>query len=158
VQAAAQPRTAAFVLRDPASGAIGVGLEGTLQPDVSNGWPVLGWLPPLYPEWLGDRGFAEVHGTRFAYIGGAMANGIASTRMVIALAQAGCLGFFGAAGLSLGRIEAAIDELQTALDPAGLPWGSNLIHSPAEPAHEEAVAELYLRRGVRCVGPPAICG
>ncbi len=30
----------------------------------------------------------------------------------------------------------------------GLPWGANLIHSPNEPALEEAVADLYLRRGV----------
>jgi PfaD family protein len=150
------------VLRDPDSGAIGVGMDGVLcpidrdlksLPQGSRGasWRLIGLLPPLYPEWLGNRGFAEVHGTRFAYIGGAMANGIASTRMVIELARAGCLGFFGAAGLSLARIETAIDELQAALDPAGLPWGVNLIHSPAEPAHEEAVAEMLIGRGVRCV-------
>ncbi|MBK9655580.1 MAG: PfaD family polyunsaturated fatty acid/polyketide biosynthesis protein [Rhodanobacteraceae bacterium] len=153
---AARPRTTAFVLRDPDSGAIGVGLDGSVSLDPVPRAPspvpqVIGMLPPLYPEWLGNRGFAEIHGTRFAYIGGAMANGIATTRMVIELARTGCLGFFGAAGLSLARIEKAIDELQAALDPAGLPWGVNLIHSPAEPAHEEAVAELLLRRGVRCV-------
>jgi trans-AT polyketide synthase, acyltransferase and oxidoreductase domains len=152
----AQPRVAAHVIRDPASAAIGIGLAGTLSPVPRAPSPVpplelLGSLPPLYPEWLGDRGFAEVHGTRFAYVGGAMANGIASTRMVIELARNGLLGFFGAAGLSLPRIEAAIDELQRELDPQQLPWGVNLIHSPAEPAHEEAVAELLLQRGVRCV-------
>ncbi|MCB1599528.1 MAG: PfaD family polyunsaturated fatty acid/polyketide biosynthesis protein [Lysobacterales bacterium] len=154
--ALAQPRVTAHVIRDPASGAIGIGLAGTLSPVPRGPSPVprlelLGSLPPLYPEWLGDRGFAEVHRTRFAYVGGAMANGIASTRMVIELARQGFLGFFGAAGLSLARIEAAIDELQRELDPQQLPWGVNLIHSPAEPAHEEAVAELLLRRGVRCV-------
>ena len=153
---AARPRTTAFVLRDPDSGAIGVGLDGSVSLDPVPRAPspvpsVIGMLPPLYPEWLGNRGFAETHRTRFAYIGGAMANGIATTRMVIELARAGALGFFGAAGLSLPRVEKAIDELQAALDPAGLPWGVNLIHSPAEPAHEEAVADLLLRRGVRCV-------
>ena len=80
-----------------------------------------------------------------------MANGIATTQMVTALARVGMLGFFGAAGLSLGRVEAAISELQQQLDPTALPWGVNLIHSPAEPAHEEAVAELLIARGVRCV-------
>jgi len=153
---AAAPRLPAHILRDPGTGAIGVCLQGETSfvpraPRPVSRYDLLGWLPPLYPEWLGNRGFCERHGTRFAYVGGAMANGIASSAMVIALAQAGGLGFFGAAGLSLARIEAAIDELQRELDPAGLPWGINLIHSPAEPAHEEAVAELLIRRGVRVV-------
>lgn len=112
---------------------------------------LVGQLPPLYPEWLGDRGFAERHGTRFTYVGGAMANGIASVEMVSALARSGSLAFFGAAGLSLGRVEAAIDSLQRERDVQALPWGVNLIHSPAEPAHEEAVAALLIERGVRCV-------
>ncbi len=141
---AAQPRLPLVLLRD-ARGAIGVSQAS------APGCETLGSLPPLYPEWLGNRGFQETHGTRHAYVGGAMANGIASTRMVIALARAGCLGFFGAAGLSLPRIEAAIDELACELDPAGLPWGVNLIHAPSEPAHEEAVADLLIRRGVRVV-------
>jgi trans-AT polyketide synthase, acyltransferase and oxidoreductase domains len=145
-------RATAHVLRDPADGRIGVGLDGGfgLAPAAGD-WPLLGVLPPLYPEWLGDRSFAEVHGLRFPYVGGAMANGIASVAFVEALARAGMLGFFGAAGLSLPRVEAAIDALQRALDPAGLPWGVNLIHSPNEPALEDALADLLLRREVRCV-------
>lgn len=131
-----------------ASGRIGVSPADAAPPA---GLQPLGLLPALYPEWLGDRGFSERHGTRFAYVGGAMANGIASVAMVSALARAGCLAFFGAAGLSLGRIEAAIDALQRERDVQGLPWGVNLIHSPAEPAHEEAVAALLIERGVRCV-------
>lgn len=129
-----------------------MGLGGHLESTGSPGaWPLIGLLPPLYPEWLGNRGFNEVHGTRFAYVGGAMANGIASVAFVEALARAGCLAFFGAAGLSLGRVETAVDALGKALDGAALPWGVNLIHSPNEAAHEEAVADLLLRRGVRCV-------
>ena len=152
----AQPRSAIHVLRDSANGAIGLAQDGQLAPVPRAPlpvppYPLIGSLPPLYPEWLGDRGFAEVHGTRFPYVGGAMANGIASTRMVIELARHGFLGFFGAAGLSLPRIEAAVEELQRELDPERLPWGCNLIHSPSEPAHEEAVAALYLSRGVRCI-------
>lgn len=152
----AQPRQPMHVLRDTTSGAIGLAQGGKLAPLPAATSPVpryqlIGSLPPLYPEWLGDRGFTEVHGTRFPYVGGAMANGIASTRMVIELARNGFLGFFGAAGLSMPRIEAAVEDLQRELDPEGLPWGVNLIHNPSEPAHEEAVAELLLRRGVRCI-------
>ena len=35
-------------------------------------------LPPVYPEWLGDRTFQESHGVRFPYVMGSMANGIAA--------------------------------------------------------------------------------
>ncbi len=148
------PRSTMFVLANVADGGIGVGIGGALrhgEAPASGEWPLLGVLPPMYPEWLGDRSFNEVHGTRFPYVAGAMANGIASTRMVMALAHSRCLAFFGAAGLSIGRVETAIDELQAALDPHNLPWGVNLIHSPAEPENEAAVADLLLRKGVRCV-------
>jgi PfaD family protein len=152
-RAAQAVRSAATVIREtPGGGRLGLGLGGEEVDGPQNGavaWPVVASLPPLYPEWLGDRTFCEAHGTRFPYVTGAMANGIATTRLVIEMGRHGFLGFFGAAGLSPGRIEAAIDELQRELDPQGLPWGSNLIHNPAEPALEEAVADLYVRRGVR---------
>ncbi len=137
------------VLRDPGDSRHGVGLDGGLGRGGT--YEVLGVLPPLYPEWLGNRGFAERHGTRYPYVAGAMANGIASAELVVAMAKHGCLGFFGAAGLSPGRIEAAVDALSRELDPQRLPWGANLIHSPNEASLEEAVADLFLRRGVRCV-------
>lgn len=108
----------------------------------------VGTLPPLYPEWLGDRSFLETHGVRFAYVAGAMATGIATTRLVIEMARANMLGFFGAGGLPPDRVEAALHELREALGGTGLAWGSNLIHSPHEPALEEAVADLYIRYGV----------
>ncbi|MBV1876380.1 MAG: PfaD family polyunsaturated fatty acid/polyketide biosynthesis protein [Pseudomonadales bacterium] len=118
-------------------------------------FPLLGILPPLYPEWLGDRGFQETHGLRFAYVGGAMARGIASAKLVIALGQMGAMGMFGAAGLAPKVVEAAITEIAAALDPLGLPWGSNLIHSPNEPALENDIVALYLRCGVRKVSASA---
>jgi trans-AT polyketide synthase/acyltransferase/oxidoreductase domain-containing protein len=150
--ACADVRAEHHVIRDPRDGRLGLGRGGEWVDGAGSGaWPVLASLPPLYPEWLGDRSFAEVHGTRFPYLGGAMANGIATVAMVAELARAGCLGFFGAAGLSPGRVEAAIDQLQRELGAAAPNWGANLIHSPAEPALEERIAELYLQRGVHCV-------
>lgn len=145
-------RSTSHVVRD-AAGRVGLGLGGELVPGGANGaaagaFEHLASLPPLYPEWLGDRTFCEAHGSRFPYVTGSMANGIASTKLVSEMARAGCLGFFGAAGLSLGRVEGALVELEKELGPKGLPWGANLIHSPNEPELEEAVADLYLRRGV----------
>ncbi|SFL07608.1 PfaD family protein [Paenibacillus sp. 1_12] len=112
----------------------------------------------MYPEWLGDRSFLNVHRVRFAYIAGEMANGIATTQMVIAMARNGMLGFFGAGGLSPERIEQAIIEIQSALDPEGMSWGINLIHSPNEPLMEEKTVDLFLRRGVVRVSASAFMG
>ena len=44
------------------------------------------------------------------------------------------------------------------MDSGGLAWGANLIHSPNEPAIEERVADLYIRRGVRRVSAAAYMG
>ncbi len=162
-----QLRSPVHVVQDPASGALGVAQGGRFIPpgmqaaDGATAWPLLATLPPIYPEWLGDRSFCEIHGVRFPYCTGAMANGIASTRLVIAMARAGFLGFFGAAGLGPATVEQALFELERELgsaDGGGLAWGANLIHSPNEPAVEERVADLYIRHGVRRVSAAAYMG
>jgi PfaD family protein len=107
------------------------------------------FVPPCRPEDLGDHSFRADHRLRFPYVAGAMANGIGSVELVEAMGRAGMLGFFGAAGLSPERIDAAIGRLSRGL--GDLPFGFNLIHSPTEPALENAVVDLYLRRGVRLV-------
>ena len=154
-------REPAHVLREGLEGRIGVGLEGQVHHGSTNGtngqpsYPWLATMPALFPEWLGDRSFLEVHGVRFPYVAGAMANGIATSQLVIAMARAGMLGFFGSAGLPIERVEKALDEIEGALGQDGAAWGSNLIHSPNEPRLEEAVVDLYLRRGVRRVSASA---
>jgi PfaD family protein len=148
-------RETTVVVTDPATGRVGIAVDGHLTGAHESGaWPVSAVLPPLYPEWLGDRSFNETHGTRFPYITGAMANGIATTRLVIEAARAGCIGFFGAGGLAFDRVSGAVDELVRVLGDTA-PWGANLIHSPNEPALEAAVANLYLERGVRRVSAAA---
>jgi PfaD family protein len=122
-----------------------------MSPEDSAAYPLLGTLAPLYPEWLGDRGFTQSHGLRFAYVGGSMARGIASSDLVIALGEMGALGMFGAAGLAPAEVEAALGRISAALDGRGLPWGVNLIHSPGEPGLEDHLVDLYLRLGVRRV-------
>ena len=99
----------------------------------------------ILPEQLGDPTCKRDLGVRYAYLSGAMANGIGSVEICQSMAAAGMLGFFGAAGLSLPRVEAAIEKLR------GVNCGFNLIHTPNEPAHEAAIVDLYLRRGVRLV-------
>ena len=136
-------RESAFVVVDPGSGAIGVAFDGSLVPaepaesPSPGSWPVHGVLPPLYPEWLGDRSFNETHGTRFPYVTGAMANGIATTRLVIEMARSRLSWYSSAPAVwaSTGSVEAAsMNSLPRLGDTA--PWGCNLIHSPNEPALE----------------------
>jgi PfaD family protein len=158
----ASVRSSASLVYDPARRAVGLALGGVIASEKpasgATSYPLLSTLGALYPEWLGDRAFTEMHGLRFAYIGGAMARGIATTDMAIALAETGAMGMFGAAGLSPEKVEAAIDRMSAALDARGLPWGSNLIHSPNEPRLEEEIVDLYLRRGVRRVDASAYMG
>lgn len=111
--------------------------------------PLLGWSPALTPEALGDAEFKKTYHTRFAYMTGAMANGIASAELVIAVGKAGMLGSFGSAGMVPSRLEAAIQKVQEAL-PDG-PYAFNLIHSPSEEAMEHKAVELFLRNGVRVI-------
>jgi len=129
---------------------LGLALGGKILPICESGpsdFAVLTTLPPTYPEWLGDPQFNAAHGVRFPYVAGEMANGIATTDMVIAMAASGMMGFFGAGGLGYERVEAGIATLSAALGDRA-PWGVNLIHSPDEPELEDRVADLLIRRGV----------
>jgi PfaD family protein len=112
-------------------------------------YPVVAVLPPLTPDRLGDSTFRADHALKYPYMTGAMANGIGSAEIVEEMNSAGMLGSFGAAGLSLERITAAIDRIQKAVGDG--PYCVNLIHSPSEPAHEMATAELLVRRNVPLV-------
>ncbi|WP_420891370.1 PfaD family polyunsaturated fatty acid/polyketide biosynthesis protein [Mycobacterium riyadhense] len=140
------------IVRHEPTGHLGLAVGGEMVPAGASAVSLLGSLPPIYPEWLGDRTFCEAHGLRFPYVTGSMANGIATPTLVIAMAKAGMLGFFGAAGLSHANVERGLSEIEHGLARTpGLAWGANLIHSPQEPALETRVAELYATRGVRIV-------
>jgi PfaD family protein len=128
-------------------GRIQIGEPG--EPLPAGALPVAAYLPPTSAASLGDPEFLTDHEVKYPYMTGAMANGIASVEIVEAISRAGMLGSFGAAGLSVERITQAIDRLQASL--GGSPFCINLIHSPAEPAHEMATAELLLRKGVGLV-------
>ncbi len=113
------------------------------------GATLLAMAAPLPPEKLGSPRFARDHGVRYPYMAGSMAGGIASTGLVAALAEAGCLASFGAAGLPADRIDAALADLDRTLN--GLPYASNLIHTPQRPRWEREVIDVYLHRRLRCV-------
>ncbi|MDY7000120.1 MAG: PfaD family polyunsaturated fatty acid/polyketide biosynthesis protein, partial [Actinomycetota bacterium] len=127
---------------------------GLLTPDLMR-HEVLAVLPPIYPEWLGDRGFTAAHGVRFPYVIGEMARGIATAQMTIEGVRAGVMAFYGSAGLELDTIEAGIREIQQALGPDSGGWGTNLIHNVHNQRLEMATVELFHRFGVRNVSASA---
>ncbi len=119
-------------------------------------YPLFAYAPPLHPSDLGDPFFKKRHNLTYAYVAGAMANGITSVEMVQKVGNAGMIGFFGAAGLPIAMVDAAIDRLQQSMGK--LPFGFNLIHSPNDPELESAIVELYLQRGIKLVSASAYLG
>lgn len=138
---------AVYLLSDGLETRFAVGGKAQWNGSTPGAQPLKGMVPPCPLGSLGDATFRRDHGLRYAYVSGGMANGIGSCEIVEALAKEGMLGIFGAAGLPLPRIESAIDRITQSV--GNLPFGFNLIHNPAEPAAEAAVADLYIRRGVR---------
>ncbi|MDV7246741.1 MULTISPECIES: PfaD family polyunsaturated fatty acid/polyketide biosynthesis protein [Rhodococcus] len=125
------------------------GIDITADAGLAARTEVLTAVGPLPPHRLGDHTFGAFHGVSYAYAAGAMANGIASPAMVTALARAGYLASYGAAGVVPARVDAALSELAATLGE--LPYACNLIHSPSEPALERAIVDACLRHGVCCV-------
>lgn len=111
--------------------------------------PLIAYAPTLKPAQLGDVSFCKDHNIRLPYMTGAMANGIASVELVKAIAGAGLLGSFGAAGLMVDEIEEAIIELKASLGDKS--FCANLIHSPNEKGQEQAVVDIYLKHSVQLV-------
>ncbi|MGB7440473.1 MAG: PfaD family polyunsaturated fatty acid/polyketide biosynthesis protein [Coleofasciculaceae cyanobacterium] len=133
-------------------GQLGVTNEGSVL-SVNNGnlgqVEVLMATPPMARQQLGDPSFMSFHGVKYAYAAGAMAAGISSEELVIALGKEKLLSSFGTGGLPLTRIEAAIKRIQQAL-PHG-PYAFNLLHNPHDQKAERATVDLYLQHGVRTV-------
>ena len=119
----------------------GTAVQGALEPS-----------PPLGPAW-----FRERLGTKANYIAGAMAGGIASPELVIAMGRAGYIGFYGSGGLGLSAVEAGIQAIKSALGD-DVPAGFNLLHNPVEPAVEEQTVDLFLKYGCRMVSASAFMG
>ena len=132
----------------------GLGVVNTTS--ASGSTDVLAFAQKLTPQDLGDDAYKKQHGVKYAYHGGAMANGIASVELVVALGKAGFLCSFGAAGLVPDAVEDAIKRIQAEL-PNG-PYAVNLIHAPAEEALERGAVERFLKLGVKTVEASAYLG
>ncbi|KZN38037.1 hypothetical protein N474_01810 [Pseudoalteromonas luteoviolacea CPMOR-2] len=107
-------------------------------------------MPVISPLSLGSADFRNDYCIKYAYLAGGMYRGIASKELVIALANAGFLGFLGTGGRSLKDIEQDIIHIQNTLCE-GQAYGMNLVANLDSPELELATIELYLKYGIRCI-------
>jgi len=136
----------AYVIRN-LKGDVGIGLASVNG--ISQEADSLVELPAICSENLGSSSFRDFYDVKYAYKTGAMANGIASEDLVIALAKNQILASFGAAGLVPQRVLEAIRKIQS--EVGNRSYAFNLIHSPNEEALEREAVELFLQNGVKIV-------
>ena len=79
-----------------------------------------------------------------------MYKAIASEALVAALANAGMIGYFGTGGLTLSRIDSAIESIRSQI-VEGRSFGMNLLHNMDRPDLEEQSVEIFLSRGIHFV-------
>jgi len=103
---------------------------------------------PLKAEQLGDNLFMKTYGTKYAYYGGAMANGISSPEMVIELAKNGFMGSLGTGGIPLDVVEGWINKIQAEVDKGYL---VNFLSSPGMAEHELNTIKLFLKKQIHAV-------
>lgn len=124
--------------------------SGTVQSQLEEGMEAChGMINPMLPQQLGNKSFLQDYRVKAAYYAGAMANGINSAEMVIAMAKHGLLSSFGAGGLSVARILEAIDTIQCAVP--GQTFAVNLLHNPGDPQWEYDCVELFINKQVSVV-------
>lgn len=106
------------------------------------------FLPATSAEQLGNSAFRADYQLKYAYMCGAMANGIHSPRMVVALANAGMLGSLGAGGLTLERVVSGIQEIQSQTQNT---FAVNLLHNPSDSEWEMGVVQACIEHKVTVV-------
>ena len=105
--------------------------------------------PALCPS-VPSHTFCQAYGVRLPMYAGAMAKGIASVDLVVAMGNAGLLASLGAGGLPVDAVRRYVEDIQTKLRP-GATYAVNLIHSPFNSALEMDVAALLIEKDVRVV-------
>lgn len=112
--------------------------------------PADGAAAPINAAALGCPGFLHDHGVRYAYVCGAMVKGIASVELVVRMANARLLSFYGAGGQRLETIDEALSAIRARIAPEA-PFGVNFLHNMLMPSLEDALVDLLLRHQVRVV-------
>ena len=112
--------------------------------------PFPGNARTIDPGRLGHSEFRAEYGVKYAYTAGAMYKAIASEALVVALAKAGLIGYFGTGGLTVARIDTAIESIKSQVTESQS-FGMNLLHNPGQPDLESQTVDLFFSRGIRFV-------
>lgn len=105
-------------------------------------------IPNMTAQDFGDADFKKDYGLKYALYGGAMANGIASADMVIALGKAGFMGSYGSGGMPLEIVEKEINKIKAALGDK--PYMINML-SNRNLDEEMNLAKLLVEKNVPAV-------
>ncbi|MEM7597033.1 MAG: PfaD family polyunsaturated fatty acid/polyketide biosynthesis protein [Pseudomonadota bacterium] len=101
----------------------------------------------MTPHALGSQAFRDAYGLTYAYVAGAMVKGISSVPLVIRLARAGMLGFFGTGGVPLDQTTKAVKDIQSAL-AEGQSFGVNVLADPGDSKREMALIDQLIALNV----------
>lgn len=124
---ALSPREPVHVITDATRSMIGAAVGGVVAPSFhENDYHVVGTLHGLYPEWLGDRSFTEIHRVRFPVI-----TTVTDTFVVNELANADILSFYETAERTKERMTHDVGELVRTL-ALRTNWGVTFEHRDAD--------------------------
>lgn len=101
-------------------------------------------------ESLGSKEYRKKHNVNYAYATGGMYKAIASKELVVTMAKAGFMSYFGSGGLKISEIEEAIREINGRLTD-DRPFGINLLHNHIVSENEDRIIDLLLKYRVRNV-------
>ncbi|GER89929.1 polyketide biosynthesis protein PksE [Dictyobacter vulcani] len=104
--------------------------------------------PSISATSLGSAEFRADYNLTYAYLAGGMYRGIASQEMVVKLARAGMMGFFGTGGLNLQQIEDGIRYIHSNILPSQA-YGVNLVYNLKNPDMENRTIDLFIQTGCR---------
>lgn len=97
---------------------------------------------------LGSSFYKETYNLKHAYASGSMYRGVSSSDMVIAMAKAGMMSYFGSGGISLPILEKEILTIKSAIGD-NHSFGFNLIHNMEDSKKEEDTINLYIKHKVK---------
>ncbi|MBO0856871.1 MAG: ACP S-malonyltransferase [Chloracidobacterium sp.] len=104
----------------------------------------------IRPESLGDDDFKRDYNLKYAYVAGGANIGAPALEIVLRMARAGLIGYFGTGGLRLQQIYEGIRRLAGELND-GASYGVSLVFNPGALHIEDSIVDLLLEQAVRNV-------
>ncbi len=104
--------------------------------------------PVIRAEQLGSNAFRSRYNLKYSYLAGGMYQAISSKEMVISLADANILGFYGTGGMKLEKIKEEVQYIKAKLT-ADKPFGVNVVSSMENETKENNLISFLLEEEVK---------